>query len=142
MRVLAIDPGDVHCGMATFLDGQCTSTWEDTPADCLGYVRSVLEGECLDVLVVEEFRLYPWKAQQQAYSQMLTCQLIGGIKAAWSWFGSGSCKLVEQSATIKKPTVGILRARGIKSKAKQSKAGGHALDAELHGYYYVLKGSA
>lgn len=42
-------------------------------------------------------------------------------------------------ADIKKPTTGILRHKGIKSTASQLKAGGHCKDAELHGYYHILK---
>lgn len=140
MRLLAIDPGDVHCGMALFHgDRGCQQAWELDPPGCLRYVRGSLEDGELDVLIIEKFVLYPWKAQEQAYSQMLTCQLIGALKAAWAWWG-GECELVEQGATIKKPTVGVLRSRKVASKAKQSKAGGHAFDAELHGYYYLLKG--
>lgn len=43
-----------------------------------------------------------------------------------------------QMADIKVPTRAILRKRGVKSTAARLKAGGHAADAELHGWKYLL----
>jgi hypothetical protein len=53
--------------------------------------------------------------------------------------------LVAQMADIKKPTKGILNTRGIKSVARpiaREKYGNrdHVVDAELHGWYYILNG--
>lgn len=45
---------------------------------------------------------------------------------------------VLQMADIKKPAAGVLRSKGIKSVAKRLKAGGHCVDAELHGWYHLL----
>jgi hypothetical protein len=51
--------------------------------------------------------------------------------------------VVGQMADIKKPTTGILRSKKIKSVGKKAKAenvgwGVHCIDAELHGWYYIL----
>jgi hypothetical protein len=53
-------------------------------------------------------------------------------------------EIVKQPADIKKPTTGILRAKGIKSVGKVAKKenpgwGDHCIDAELHGWRYILK---
>lgn len=146
MRILAIDPGGVHVGMATFEDGGCTRAWEEAPANSLDYVRRALAAGEVDVLIIEEFRLYPWLAQTMSYSDFPTVQLIGAIKFLWATCGATvfdgektTCELVMQAATIKDPTRNVLRGRGIKSQAKKSKAGGHAADAELHGWHWMLR---
>lgn len=134
-RVLAIDPGERHCGMAWFIDGKCTQAIERLPGECIIQVRLDLEVRAIDVLVVEEYRLYPWKAAQQAFSQIKTIEVIGVLRYLFAIHGTDAMTWVEQGASIKEPTQGILRAKGLKKRAKGSQ---HALDAELHGYYYLM----
>lgn len=150
MKLLAIDPGGVHVGLAAFGDDGCQTAWELTPPTALLELRRQLMGG-LDVLVIEEFRLYPWLAQTLSYSDFPTVQLIGAMKMLWAtgggevWEEVGAdpvCQLVMQPATIKDPTRNVLRGRQIKSVAKTSKAGGHAADAELHGWHYLLREEA
>jgi hypothetical protein len=135
MKLLAVDPGGKHVGLALFTDETCIKAWEETPADAIIFIRE--EVAELDVLVIEEFRLYPWMLDNQAWSDLPTCQLIGVLKYLHAVHGDASVKLVMQAATIKKPTARILRARRIVSQAKRSRAGGHAYDAELHGWHYL-----
>lgn len=147
MKLLAIDPGGKHVGMAWFEDQECVAVREETPAGAIDETRrQLLTGT--DVLVIEEFRLYPWLAQQQSYSDFPTVQLIGALKLLWAtnggrdWDGERPvCTLAMQPATIKAPTRNVLRGRKIKSVAKREKAGGHCADAELHGHFYVLRGA-
>lgn len=138
--VLAIDPGDEHCGMALFHEEadewETTVSWEETPEGCVDYVYRTLPD--VDVLVVEEFRLYPWRAKEQAFSQMKTAEVIGvlrylhrrgkenGLEVLW----------VEYPASIKKPTGKMLKSMGIK---RMTSTGDHAADAQLHGWRYILK---
>lgn len=42
-----------------------------------------------------------------------------------------------QHPDIKQPTYALLRSRGIKSTAVRDQAGGHAKDAECHGWHYL-----
>ena len=191
MKLIAVDPGDTHVGVAFFetddpdpwtgVGGdkwECVDAQEWSPmdfADALG--ETLLAGE-IETLVIERFRLYGDKANEQVGSEFETAQLIGilkylvrlnnlhverhrvldekhdagtsgGVLLACEQRG-GSCQdgtpyrhvtLALQMADIKKPTTGILRSRKIKSTAKRLSAGGHAFDAELHGWYYILKGS-
>lgn len=135
---LAIDPGDVHCGMALFNEGKCLDAWKMKPVECERFVQSALREQEIQALVVEEFRLYPWESDAQAWSQFLTVEVIGVLR--WLWLTEGTnCIWKEQGANIKKPSRGILRMRKIKSMAKAKGAGGHALDAELHGYHFLLR---
>lgn len=80
----------------------------------------------------------------ETHGWMMTCEIQGG-----------SCvdpakrprpvTIIGQMADIKKPTAGILRHRKIKSVAKpisREQYGGrdHVVDAELHGWRYILHG--
>lgn len=56
-------------------------------------------------------------------------------------------EVVGQMADIKKPAAGILRHKGIKSVAKpiarkEYEGRDHIVDAELHGWYYLLHGES
>lgn len=167
--LLAIDPGDVHVGMALFTKDRtdqdtgyaqwrCRTAYERGWTDGLDEVAMLMIDGLLDHLVVERFQLYPDKSDEQAGSDMLTSQWIGA--ATWLVHSNEdhhlrhlraelagktldcaplNCRIrhVEfalQQAAIKKPITGVLRARGIASMARRNKTGGHAQDAELHGY--------
>lgn len=165
MRLIAIDPGDVHVGLAMFDDDNPEDEWrcryaiEASPDKALDdFALLLLEGD-LDFVIWEQFRLYADKAMEQTGSEMLTSQMIGVIRyllrcterhRARYPGGSSSCPLPnckqhrvvtarEQPADIKTPTLGLLRARGIQSKAKQAGTGGHALDAETHGWCFLIR---
>lgn len=145
-RVMAIDPGDVHVGMATFAADKWTSdeyacTWtnEHAPLDALTLVTDWLRGGG-EYLVIEEFRLYPWQAENQMWSQFQTSQLIGALKASYLQHRGEGQYLVMQPASIKKPTAAQLRKRKIPSKAKLARVGKHCQDAELHGWYWIFNG--
>ena len=178
-RLIAVDPGDVHVGVAFFesatpsidLSWECVDTQEMTPEEFEdALLETFLSGD-IDVLVVEKFRLYADKAAMQTGSEFRTSQLIGVAKylhrihtvhadkhAEVDAIGKflscqlpgGSCAepgtkarpvvLAIQPADIKKSTTGILRTKGIKSVAKKNGDKlGHQVDAELHGWRYILR---
>lgn len=161
--VIAIDPGEVHCGVALFEDGLCADTWEMGPAALLKWLKRMLRAQCVDVLVVEQFRLYPWMAEQQSFSSLPTVEVIGVLRYLWATEGCKSADSVvvrqardsggktvrgatalewvtwvENPATIKEPCDGICKAKGITLVSDTLKRSGHARDAELHGHYYLL----
>lgn len=87
-RLIAVDPGDVHVGVAFFESAtpsddqswKCVDTQEMTPEEFEdALAETFLDGD-IDVLVVEKFRLYGDKAQQQTGSEFRTSQLIGVTK--------------------------------------------------------------
>lgn len=141
--IIGIDPGDKHVGFATWAGnsvdkpgGGIRRAYELDASEALEHVELLLDEWITDgiepVIVVEEFVLYAWEAQSQSGSNMLTSQMIGAIK----WMGERrNVTVVEQKATIKKPTRSQLKARGIKQLGK----GTHARDAELHLLYYLLR---
>lgn len=74
--------------------------------------------------------------------KMLTCEL-GGEMCAKPENRPQEITIFKQGAEIKKPTRGILRKKGIKSVAKPISAEfyhsrDHIVDAELHGWKYIL----
>lgn len=82
----------------------------------------------VDELILEEFILYEWEAKKQAWSNMLTSQLIGGLKVVAYFF---RVPVIEQGANIKPPTEAQMRGRGIPRRANPSE-NIHSADAELH----------
>ncbi len=140
--VLSIDPGERHCGFALFdptkpVGERCTHAWEMAPHQAILFVRRVLRWRRIKVLLVEQFRLYPWLAEQQAFSSFKTVEVIGVLRYLWAEQGEG-CEWVENPATVMKPTKAILQAKKIRSRSKAMRAGDHAQAAELHGWHYLL----
>jgi RNase H-fold protein (predicted Holliday junction resolvase) len=140
-RVLAIDPGEVHCGIAIFEPAKmvltksaytCVRTLEVSPADLFRLV----EFEPLDVVVIEEFRLYPDKAGVQGYSQLKTVEVIGVVRYLCE---REKVELVQQGASIKRVARAQMAARGVPNLATALGKGGHAADAVLHGWWYTNK---
>lgn len=170
-QLYAIDPGDVHVGLAGFaVDGlsglpYCEWTAEYTPGEAQDLIAARLRAGQIQTLVIEDFRLYEDKAAEQTGSRMLTPQLIGVltylvrvnnriIEETASEFvrpqgperWTASCRgcrraveLVFQNADVKRPTLGVLKAKGIKSRAATDRTGGHAKDAEIHGWHWLLR---
>lgn len=79
----------------------------------------------------------------ESVGKMMSCELQGGA-CADPKDRPQRIEIVKQPADIKKPTTGILRAKKIKSVGKAAKKenpewGDHCVDAELHGWYHILK---
>lgn len=135
--VVAIDPGDVHCGMALGIvstSGQfiCTRAWEATPNECADEVAGWLLAGELQAVVVERFSLYADKAATQVGSSFPTAELIGVLKYLVRVAGSASIAI--QGADIKKSMRAQLAARGIKLLPAEAD---HARDAQLHLWHYA-----
>ena len=152
--LVAVDPGGVHVGVCVF--GLNVKGWEPLWATEMEpqefedwYSAHKIHGEN-DVTVVEEWRLIPETAGTQHGSDMPPSQLIGVIKyihrvtqhIPMRDFGrveEDEPVLVLQHPRIKKPTRAMLRSRKFASVAKYLKIpDDHALDAELHGYHYLI----
>lgn len=75
---------------------------------------------------------------------LTTCELRGG-SCMDKDIGWQPTLMVGQMADIKKPTAGILKGKGIKSITKaiarrEYEGRDHIVDAELHGWHYILNG--
>lgn len=79
-----IDPGE-STGWAIFDDNGEQEAWGTTRGfDGLSFWLTVNilpeTSNLIKRVVVEDFKLYPWKAQAQMWSQFTTVQVIGAIK--------------------------------------------------------------
>lgn len=149
-RMVAVDPGGEHVGVAAFNqdnDGAWECVWagEYEPQEFEDWLSEALYRGQIDILVVEEFRLFPEKAAQQTGSDMPTSQLIGAIRYIWratlkrGW-PKEPTELHMQPPSIKIPTRSKLKNSGVTSMSKFLKIPlDHAADAELHGYYHILQ---
>lgn len=151
LRLVSVDPGGEHVGVAVFGKNtrrggwECLSAIEMTPIQFEDWLSEHMALSTLDILVVEEWKLFGSKALAQTGSAMETPQLIGvikyihrmckGTKGRWP---RPDVELHFQPPTIKVATKSVLKNRGLQSMAKRLKSGGHALDAELHGYHHII----
>lgn len=157
--LLAVDPGEVHIGLAWFVETEaeweCVWAREWSYSAALDHIAVLLEAgerpECPDILVVEEFRLYADMAQTLIGSDFPTAQFVGAVKylhycyevrrsnlGAFKGIKPGGHKvdLVFQPASIQKPTNAILTEKGVGSEAHGND---HARSAELHGWHRILR---
>jgi len=123
MNFLAIDPGEKYCGVATKITASTKSSKE-----LLSFLRANIN--CYDIVVVEEFRLYPWTAKAHVWSNMPVCKLIGKIEYICE---ENNIRIIYQPASIKKlPFVKkIIKECGLKFKSQ------HEKDAYMHLVYYL-----
>lgn len=129
---IAIDPGEVHVGWAVMRGLACVRAAEYTPDGAAFVLESTLALEVVEEVVIEEYRLYPWKSQEQGFREMKTSELIGALK----WIcGKKDMPVVMQPASIQKVTERRMKAQGVKLLSRGK--GPHAKSAELHGLYRV-----
>jgi len=132
--IMAIDPGSPHCGVATFVHGECTGTEEYAPKRLLALVEMRCWFQDVNVFVCESWVPMPGGAATRKMDGVRTNRVIGVIEWLCGKYGT---RLVFQQPNIKKPTAAILKAHGV--ALKSAGAGGHCRDAELHGWCYVLR---
>jgi hypothetical protein len=129
--MLAIDPGAEHVGWVLFNDDNSVREYgEHDPETFLRRLATALHSNRLTQLVVEEFRLYPWKAQAKQFDTLREVEVIGVVK----WLAVRAHVPIEmQPARVMKVTEGHLRAEG----RQPTTHGRHARAAELHGRFWI-----
>lgn len=146
--IYSIDPGDVHVGLAVWLQGvdgawYCHAVDEVTPGSLVKRLSAEFDlfNPMIDrtTVVVEDWRLYGDKAMTQVGSQFEAVRLIGWIQWEIARRNLPELLYMEQPASIKRPTLGWAKANGYSFRAVQEKRGGHAKDAETHGLYYLVR---
>lgn len=151
---LAIDPGDVHQGVAYFTTARNRGlirhwTRDLTRAQLLG----LAEGADVDGWVVEEFRLYPELAREQGFSNFPTCEVIGVLQyladtrgLVMVRQGGGMKKKARQIGERVSPERGSVRrigtARGSVWGWDFNAPSQHERDATAHGVWYAFRGGA
>ncbi len=129
VKYLSIDPGKANgvCGFDSryYLQFMYTVREED--------MQRFLECfEAVTLCIVEDFKLYPNKSQQQIYSDMLTSRVIGRIEG---WAARHRVELIKQGASIKKNGYAWIG----KKPPSKSDPTNHMKDAHVHFMYWAIK---
>lgn len=132
MTILAVDPGGSHVGVAVFRGERCIDVTELDPQV---FLEELSWRRGIETVVCEEFRLRRSAALSLVGSTLPTVELIGILRHYCRVY---DIAFVTQPATIKRPTAAQMRRRGVESLALRRHAGGHARDAELHGWRYIF----
>lgn len=141
MKVISLDPGAVHCGVAVWARAEsglwsCPSAVEMTPEDCVDFVREEVSGVSVtgpparvpDQVVVEGFWLKGGlDAIRQAGSEMETTEVIGAVRHLCRWAEVPFQKVANGQDAI------ITRLDAAGYEWTSHGHGGHAKDAEAVG---------
>jgi hypothetical protein len=131
--LLCIDPGPTT-GWAFFLRGKL-SAYGQTPGLAVN-IRNLIEQYTPLLVICEEYKIYPWLANQHSLSNVPTLQLIGAIKYLCE--ERGVPYKMQLAGTAKGfCTDDKLRLWGLYQRAQQR----HANDAIRHGCHHLLFGS-
>lgn len=124
---VAFDPGGKYTGWATFeKDGTDKSTGVIEGKQSVYHLLKYIGMEATK-FIIEEFTLYPWKSEEQKWSQFGEVRVIGALE----YFAyANNIPVVYQKATIK--DIGYMWA-GLKNRHK------HDEDAYVHGLYYLIR---
>lgn len=136
-RLLAVDPGSVHNGLAWFdcdVDGwACVGTRKQSPVECVRDVQAFLQDPTPAILVIEEFRLYPWAMQKQGFSSLGVVETIGALRWLHYEIGRDHVRLEMQGAFIKDRGAAFMARAGVEHIGPNV----HTRDAEAHGWFKV-----
>jgi hypothetical protein len=117
-RIMSIDPGDVHNGIAIGnldpdeeegrqLKIRWQADWDRFKliAEMEEYLNSQVVR--VDAILIEKFVLYPWMARQQGFSEFPTVKIIGIIEY---FAGRLDVPLIKMDTSNKNPAVAVARA--------------------------------
>lgn len=145
-RIWAVDPGDKHVGVTALLidDYEIVplQSWTLEPDTWYQALTRIIVKQWVDVLVCEEYRLYPWMARQQGYSDFPTAQAIGVTNYLCKQAG---IPVVMQGASIKELSIAVCRGKGIplrklpSGKEELPGRNQHERDSMAHGYWYAYR---
>jgi hypothetical protein len=129
VKYLGVDPGNANgiCGYDERY--YLVFMWTIQEADINKFLTQF---EKIDTCVIENFSLYPNKAQQQIYSDMTTSRVIGRFEG---WAARNSVKLVKQPASIKKVGYAWIG----KKQPSKSDSQNHVKDAHVHFMYWAIR---
>ena len=125
---LSLDPGN-STGWATFTsEGKLITTGTTKgKQELYDLLRSMPRS--VQAVICEDFKLYPWKSNQQAWSQLDTVRYIGAVEL---WCAVTNRTLILQPSSVK--PVGYAWA-GMRPTTRKSES--HSMDAYVHGVYYL-----
>lgn len=134
MKILAVDPGE-DTGYSVwdgehFIDGGTEKLW--TFADLVWYGQEDKQSLFykIEVIVCEDFRIYPWAAKDLAWDQVRTARLIGALTFMARVKG---WEFVLQPAKIKERAEALGAEEFFRSPLHENR---HFNDSCRHSWYY------
>lgn len=137
LNFVSIDPGDIHVGFVSWDQSLPDHLEEFSPQKCLKVIQRMAKTNWLDLVVIEDWRLYPEMAQKMIGSDFPSCQLIGALKYI---LDGADIPYHLQPAQVKYPTMGILKNSRFRLISKRTGCSQHVQDAELHGWHFLIRG--
>jgi len=126
-RLMAIDPGET-CGNATFTDGEFLCA--DQCKDMMNYINT--QDWYANVIVYEDYKIYPGKLKLHSFSDIPTLKVIGVIEY---FCDQNNIKVIKQLASTAK---GFCTNIKLKEWGFYQKGKPHANDAIRHGCHALL----
>ncbi len=134
IRILCIDPGETT-GIAIFESPRLVYHKEvsfDTTSQITNEIKRIADYKLVDAIVVEDYRIYSWRAEQHIWSSLFTPRLIGAIEYLGYLYDIPICK---QSAGDAK---GFATDRKLKAWDMWIEGQRHSRDAIRHGIYFLM----
>lgn len=140
MEWVSIDPGE-STGWALWKGGDLVEASTDSLWDVIDGLSGVaglsaaaeIKWPKLDLIVMEDWALYPWKLKELGWDKCRTARGIGAIELIARL---SSIQLVLQPAAIKK---GAVAAGAEELFLKPLHENRHANDAIMHGVFYMAR---
>ena len=132
--LIAVDPGETT-GYAVFIDTRLDHYAQVSADDIWGaakWLETFIKKYNPKVVVVEDYRVYSWRAKQHTWSDLFNPRLIGGREVL---FGMHDVPLIKQQPQVAK---GFCTDDKLKSWGFWMKGQPHVRDAIRHGCYYIL----
>lgn len=139
-RYLSLDPG-LSTGYATFdANGDLITfgTLKGGSEDLYPFLRRLVFKLALDFsleykldVIIEDYKLYPWKAMSQVWDSLETVRLIGAVQF-WA-------NLHEFPVHLQEPNVKGIAYKWAGISVPKNHALSHETDAFVHGVYYLQK---
>lgn len=127
---LAIDPGGKRTGWAYFGDdGKPISDGIVDTENGYDKLRSLLNNMDPSTIIIEQFRIFPWKSQAQAWSLLKQVKVAGAVEM---WAEDRKVEVIQQPSTVL--DMGF-RYQGL-TKPSHPKDN---LSAKAHGVYYLTQ---
>jgi hypothetical protein len=158
LRILTVDPGDKHVGMAVGLafaqphpetgavvaEDELVVAFEVGHIDGIFAIDTAVNAGWVDLLVVEDWKLYKDKLEEQVGSRCETARMLGAIehivrkynRFAETTGDPNRVELVQQPASVQKVAKDKLREYRMDRTSKPDDR--HALSAECHFWFLVF----
>lgn len=137
LTILGIDPGHTT-GWCKFRDQALLGRGQLNTREFDNYTVEKLRELIADtdVVVIEDYRVYRWKARQHIGSELLTSQVIGGIEMLCSYLNSGrNINIYKQPAHLAK---GFVTDTKLHEWGFYVRGNKHSNDAVRHACYWQL----